>query len=564
MDNIDNRTYRLSKQNALFIGRRLLGITILIAIIFTLAACGGGNDNAENSTNTGIVDSAAAEKVAKRYVENLLSGNAEKCVELTSEITINSSAPSVKLYTKSVQDSIDSFSKNTVSKYGKDWKYEVNIIDSLPYEPAAGDSPIDGMDAVIVVLTVKFSGKVLFSEITDSQDSSWLIVKEDNAWKVYKGLDENSLEEMALEQHISTGFEEVERKIASDDFEGASQILDDIEAYAYDDNTLKKASELRDKNSIAGFKYYMDKKDYNSAIQFIDESYFSPNHYRTISGDMETSVIEEAEKIYRSGDYTTASDLLNYALGYNYGSRALMNAFISIYTDYSETLAADGKYYEALNSFPEILSNDASIVKTISKNTYQWAQELMRQEKYYDALSIVEAGINIAGDSSLEALRYNLEERISNPDYSGANSANDASLENGSSGAASSGFAIQNYLGSWANSDIGGGNGGYLLECTQDGSGAFSVEITRYYSREVGQLVSASHEIEPFELLGNTLSFRYEDTYGSSGNATITFDNHRIYVSLSEGDSTFQYKLVDGSIDGYELVYMPNVYSVLN
>ena len=118
--------------------------------------------------------------VSKDFLEAMYSGNAKKCVSLMSDDLISkiqkeNGLDTKKLVIKTMQGNLDKEIENFKDKYGKKWKYDIEIVDC--YEK-------DGITKV--AFEVHFKGKGLFKQKEGKEKGNLTIVKSGIKWQIDK------------------------------------------------------------------------------------------------------------------------------------------------------------------------------------------------------------------------------------------------------------------------------------------------------------------------------------------------------------------------------------------
>ena len=133
-------------------------------------------------------DISSSEKIAKKYIESMLSGDASKAVSYMSKYSVSeSSYDTKKLLINALDKKLESAIEKYKEEYGNLWDYEVEIIDSVEYSADEYSElceyyDFDGM--IIVYLEVKHTGGLLFTQKEGSEDFEVLLAKEDGKWVV--------------------------------------------------------------------------------------------------------------------------------------------------------------------------------------------------------------------------------------------------------------------------------------------------------------------------------------------------------------------------------------------
>lgn len=133
----------------------------------------------------------SAEKTAKQALEAMHENDASKFVSLMCDEAIeyqmyNRGIKTKKLFIKEYENAFESFQAQMKDKFGKKWKYDIEIIDSYEYEPSDNidlDS-LEGRKLKEVAYEIKYKAKGLFSSEEDTEKGTFLLVKEGNKWYI--------------------------------------------------------------------------------------------------------------------------------------------------------------------------------------------------------------------------------------------------------------------------------------------------------------------------------------------------------------------------------------------
>ena len=139
-----------------------------------------------NSINT----DNGAEKTAQKFVEYMLDGNARKCTSLMHDDLIDVAGYETKnLFTNAFDKTLDSIIDEYKDTYGRNWSYDVVIIDSFNVDvyDAFDYTPEYAEEGtfVKVVLEIKHSGGGLFNNKEGSDEVSLIMIHCDGKWLVY-------------------------------------------------------------------------------------------------------------------------------------------------------------------------------------------------------------------------------------------------------------------------------------------------------------------------------------------------------------------------------------------
>lgn len=133
----------------------------------------------------------SAEKTAKQALEAMHENDASKFVSLMCDETIEyqmdtRGTKTKKLFIKEYENTFENFQSQMKDKFGKRWKYDIEIIDSYDYEPSDNidlDS-LDGKELKEVAYEIKYKSKGLFNNEEGTESGTFLLVKEGNKWYI--------------------------------------------------------------------------------------------------------------------------------------------------------------------------------------------------------------------------------------------------------------------------------------------------------------------------------------------------------------------------------------------
>lgn len=133
-------------------------------------------------------DISSSEKTAKKYVESMLAGNASKAVSYMSKYSVSESPyDTKKLLINALDEKLDEAIETYEDKYGSNWDYEIDVIDSVRYSTAEYQELCEYYNfegIMIVYLEVKHTGGLFFTHKEETEDFEVLLAKEDGKWVV--------------------------------------------------------------------------------------------------------------------------------------------------------------------------------------------------------------------------------------------------------------------------------------------------------------------------------------------------------------------------------------------
>ena len=162
----------------IFIKNKKLILLVCVTLLVVVLVFRITNNNA----------SVASEKIAKKYVESMLSGNASKTVSYMSKYCVSESEyETKKLFTNALDEKIDEAIDIYKDKYGSNWDYEVDVIDSVEYSTSEYPELCEYYDfdgIMKVYLEVKHTGGLFFTHKEETEEFEVLLAKEDGDWVV--------------------------------------------------------------------------------------------------------------------------------------------------------------------------------------------------------------------------------------------------------------------------------------------------------------------------------------------------------------------------------------------
>ncbi|MBQ8868834.1 MAG: hypothetical protein IJ027_03840 [Oscillospiraceae bacterium] len=133
----------------------------------------------------------SAEKTAKQALEAMHENDAKKFVSLMCDEAVeyqmnNRGINSKKVFVKEYEEVFDTFQAQMKEKFGKKWKYDIEIIDSYDYESTEYIylESLEGRELKEVAYEVSYESKGLFNDEEDSESGTFLLVKEGNKWYI--------------------------------------------------------------------------------------------------------------------------------------------------------------------------------------------------------------------------------------------------------------------------------------------------------------------------------------------------------------------------------------------
>ena len=133
----------------------------------------------------------SAEKTAKQALEAMHENKASKFISLMCDDAIeyqmeNRNIKTKKLFIKEYENTFDTFQNEMKDKFGKNWKYDIEIIDSYEYEPSESIDldTLEGKELKEVAYEVSYKGEGLFNSKEDKESGTFLLVKEGNKWYI--------------------------------------------------------------------------------------------------------------------------------------------------------------------------------------------------------------------------------------------------------------------------------------------------------------------------------------------------------------------------------------------
>ena len=121
------------------------------------------------------------ESIAVQFLGYMLDGDADKCTDLMCDELIESSGyESEKLFTRALQQTLDSIVDDYKNEFGKRWKYTVTVVDVLDYS-----SFYEGDDMKKVVLQIDHKSRSIFNNKEGTEDFVLIMTLIDGEWLVY-------------------------------------------------------------------------------------------------------------------------------------------------------------------------------------------------------------------------------------------------------------------------------------------------------------------------------------------------------------------------------------------
>lgn len=163
--------------NIIISHKKIIVAVLLVLVILILLV---------NNINIGN----GSEKTAQQFVEYMLCGNARKCTSLMHNDLIDvASYETKKLFINAFDKSLDSIIDEYKDTYGRNWRYDVVVIDSFSVDvyDAFDYTPEYAEEGTFikVVLEIKHSGGGLFNNKEGSDEVSLIMIHCDGKWLVY-------------------------------------------------------------------------------------------------------------------------------------------------------------------------------------------------------------------------------------------------------------------------------------------------------------------------------------------------------------------------------------------
>ena len=156
--------------------KKIISVVVAISVVcFLLFLCGG----------------RSAEKTTKQALKAMHEGNASKYVSLMYDDVVeyqmeSNDVKTKKLFVKEYEKAFDSIQSKMVDKYGKKWKYKIEIIDS--YDSEAPESmeidSLSGKNFKEVAYEVTYTGKGFLKEKEGTDEGTFLLVEKKNKWYI--------------------------------------------------------------------------------------------------------------------------------------------------------------------------------------------------------------------------------------------------------------------------------------------------------------------------------------------------------------------------------------------
>ena len=125
----------------------------------------------------------SAEETANRFIKGMLDADAEEVFSLLSdELKESMSYESKKVAIHTLQESFEDGVENLKDKYGKKWKYKVNVIDV--YECDAISEEYEGRKMMKAEMEITHKGSGFLNEKEGSEDVTLYLVKDGRNWYI--------------------------------------------------------------------------------------------------------------------------------------------------------------------------------------------------------------------------------------------------------------------------------------------------------------------------------------------------------------------------------------------
>lgn len=124
--------------------------------------------------------------VADKFLNALYDGDIKKVVSLSSETLIEKSgAQTEKIYKKKMEEMHETLVESYKDKYGKKWKYKIEIIDSYDWEPDEYYlQQYVGDEFKKVEAEIEHTGKGFFNDKEGDEKITLIMEKVDGKWLV--------------------------------------------------------------------------------------------------------------------------------------------------------------------------------------------------------------------------------------------------------------------------------------------------------------------------------------------------------------------------------------------
>lgn len=163
----------------IFTKNKKLIILVCFALFIVVFVCRITNQKDSNH---------ASQKIAKKYVESMLAGDAGKTVSYMSKYCVSESLyKTKKLFTNALDKKLDEAIETYKDKYGSNWDYEIDVIDSVEYSTYEYQELCEYYDfegIIMVYLEVKHTGGLFFTHKEETEEFEVLLAKEDGEWVV--------------------------------------------------------------------------------------------------------------------------------------------------------------------------------------------------------------------------------------------------------------------------------------------------------------------------------------------------------------------------------------------
>lgn len=147
----------------------IIALIVIVAIIIIMPSNSGGG-------------TSSYEKTALQFTEAIYEADAKTCVNLMTDEAIDEMGCATrKIAINKTQEVLDEAVKQYKDKYGNKWKYDIEIIDSYPYN---GYTYYPYEEVMCVMLKTTITGSGLFNDKEGTETATLIVVKEDNKWYV--------------------------------------------------------------------------------------------------------------------------------------------------------------------------------------------------------------------------------------------------------------------------------------------------------------------------------------------------------------------------------------------
>jgi len=136
-----------------------------------------------------LLGGRSPEKTAKQFLEATHEANAKKFVSLMcDELIEKSDAETKKVFIKKAEDTLNNTVEQLQDKYGKKFKYDIEIVDCYEYTPSeyASDymSQFIGEDMREVAYSITYEGKGWLNDEEGEDSGKIQLIKKGRKWYV--------------------------------------------------------------------------------------------------------------------------------------------------------------------------------------------------------------------------------------------------------------------------------------------------------------------------------------------------------------------------------------------